>query len=197
MPNTAADPLRCSFAVSEPGTEPFQQLAPDPFAPRARDARGRFAQGQSGNPRGRPPGIRNPTRRLPDLLARPLGRDALSRLIDRKPHLLRPLAARLLPPPLAALDPADRLGIDLSSIRSATQIEGAMRAVIAALAQGTLSTAEAAGIARRARTRLRALRRLARLQQRAAPRAATPAEQDQQRPRSAGLDPLPSGSRQN
>jgi hypothetical protein len=161
MPNTAADPLRCSFAVSEPGTEPFQQLAPDPFAPRARDARGRFAQGQSGNPRGRPPGIRNPTRRLPDLPARPLGRDALSRLIDRKPHLLRPLAARLLPPPLAAL------------------------------AQGTLSTAEAAGIARRARTRLRALRRLARLRQRAAPRAATPAEQDQQRPRSAGLDPLP------
>ena len=43
---------------------------------------------------------------------------ALSELIDRKPHLLRPLAAQLLPPPLACIDPAERLGIDLSSLRT-------------------------------------------------------------------------------
>jgi hypothetical protein len=31
---------------------------------------------------------------------------------------LRPLAAQLLPPPLASIDPAERLGIDLSSLRT-------------------------------------------------------------------------------
>jgi hypothetical protein len=35
-----------------------------------------------------------------------------------KPILLRPLAAQLLPPPLASIDPAERLGIDLSSLRT-------------------------------------------------------------------------------
>jgi hypothetical protein len=48
-----------------------------------RFARGRFAKGRSGNPRG----IRNPRRRVPDLLARPLSLKALSLLIDRKPHV--------------------------------------------------------------------------------------------------------------
>jgi len=60
---------------------------------RARDARGRFIKGRSGNPRGRPPGIPNPKRRVPDLAA--LSMTALADLIGRKPHLLRPLAAQL------------------------------------------------------------------------------------------------------
>jgi hypothetical protein len=89
-----------------------QSLGPDRFSARARDARGRFARGSSGNPRGRPPGIPNPKRRVPDLVARPLSAQALSHLLDRKPYLLRPLAAQLLPPPLRAIDPAERLGID-------------------------------------------------------------------------------------
>jgi hypothetical protein len=85
---------------------------------RVRDARGRFAKGSSGNLRGRPRSIRNPRRRLPDLVARPLSAKALSDLLDRKPHLLRPLAPQLLPPPLVARDPAERLGIDLSLLRA-------------------------------------------------------------------------------
>src|SRR5262249_2133236 len=93
-----------------------QPLGPDPSLPRARDARGRFAKGSSGNPYGRPRGIRNPRRRVPDLTARPLSPQALSQLLDRKPHLLRPLVLQLLPPPLAPVDPAGRLGIDLSSL---------------------------------------------------------------------------------
>ena len=87
-----------------------QSLGPDRLSPRARDARGRFARGSSGNPRGRPPGIPNPRRRVPDLVARPLSAQALSHLLDRKPYLLRPLAAQLLPPPLRAIDPGSASG---------------------------------------------------------------------------------------
>jgi len=50
------------------------------------------------NPQGRPPGIPNPKRRVPDLVARPLGPKALSGLLDREPYLLRALAARIAPP---------------------------------------------------------------------------------------------------
>src|SRR5437868_78595 len=102
MPDIIADPPdpTCYSPVPRTGIEQSQSLAPDLFSPRARDARGRFARGHSGNPRGRPRGIPNPRRRVPDLLARPLGPASLSALIDRKPFLLHPLAAQLLPPPL-------------------------------------------------------------------------------------------------
>jgi hypothetical protein len=98
MPEIVADPpsLSCCHLFFTPGIQQFQQLGADPFLPHARDACGRFVKGSSGNPR-----------------------QALSDLIDRKPHLLRPLAAQLLPPPLASIDPAKRLGMDLSSLRTA------------------------------------------------------------------------------
>ena len=115
MPEILADPpsLSCSHLLSRSGIQESQSLGPDPSLPRARDTRGRFAKGSSGNTHGRPRGIRNPRRRVPDLVARPLSPQALSYLLDRKPHLLRPLAMQLLPPPLAPIDPAERLGIDL------------------------------------------------------------------------------------
>jgi hypothetical protein len=62
----------CCLLLSESEIGVSQRLGPDPFLPRAREARGRFANGSSGNPRGRPRGIRNPRRRIPDLVARPL-----------------------------------------------------------------------------------------------------------------------------
>jgi hypothetical protein len=66
---------------------------------------------------------------VPDLAARPLSAQALSDLLDRKPHLLRPLAAQLLPPPpLAAVDPAARLGIDLSSLRTSEDLRQVLSA---------------------------------------------------------------------
>ena len=43
---------------------------------------------------------------------------APSDFLDRKPHLLRALALQILPPPLASIDPAERLGIDLPSLRT-------------------------------------------------------------------------------
>ena len=164
MPEIVADPpspIRY-LLLSSDGIEENQQVGPDPFFLRARDTRGRFAAGSSGNPRGRPRGIPNPRRRVPDFVARPLSAPALSDLLDRKPHLLRPLTAQLLPPPLASIDPAARLGIDLASLRTAEGFRQALSAVLMAVARGEIAPAEAAHIARRVRARLRALRRLVR-----------------------------------
>ena len=53
MPEMVADPpdLPCYLLFSGDGIEESQRVAPDPLLPRARDARGRFAEGSSGNPR--------------------------------------------------------------------------------------------------------------------------------------------------
>jgi hypothetical protein len=164
MSEIIADPPApsCSLLLSKSEIQVPQSLGPDLTPPRARDARGRFARGSSGNPRGRPPGIRNPKRRIPDLAARPLSARALADLLDRKPHLLLPLAAQLLPPPRAAIDPAKRLGIDLSSMRTAEDCKWVMPTVLAAIARGEISPAEGADIARRVRAWSRWVRKLAR-----------------------------------
>ena len=164
MPEIVADPPDPSCYHLFPGSriQEFQLLGPDPFSPRGRDARGRFAKGNSGNPRGRPRGIRNPRRRVPDLAARRPSAQALSDLLDRKPHLLRPLAAQVLPPPLAAIDPAERLGIDCV-VANGRGCPEALAAVLAAVARGEVAPAEGARIARRVCARLRAVRRLERV----------------------------------
>jgi Family of unknown function (DUF5681) len=153
----------CYRLFSGHGIEEFQSVDPDPFLHRARDAQGRFAKGSSGNPGGRPRGIPNPKRRVPDLAARPLSPGALSDLIDRKPHLLRPLAAQILPPPLPSTDPGNHLGIDLSSLRTVDDVRQVLAAVLAAVARGEIAPAAAARIGRRVRARSRAVRHLARV----------------------------------
>ena len=166
MPKIVADSPApsCYRLFPEPRIEESQRLGPDLFLPRARDARGRFATGSSGNLRGRPPGIPNPRRRVPYLVARPLGARAMSDLLDRKPHLLRPLAEQLLPPP-AFFDPAERLGIDLNSVRTAEDCRQVLSTVLAAVGRGEIAPAEGARVAERVRGRLRAARRLARMVQ--------------------------------
>jgi Family of unknown function (DUF5681) len=177
MPEAIADPPSpcCSPLLSEPRIKESQRLGPDRFLPRARDTRGRFAKGSSGNPRGRPPGIPNPKRRVPDLVARPLSPQALTDLLERKPELLRPLAAQVLPPPRASVDPAERLGIDLSSLRTVEDFRQVLATVMTAVARGQIAPVEAARVARRARAQSRALCRCARLTRRLA-RRASPAQ---------------------
>src|SRR6266481_2674134 len=155
MPEIVSDPplLSCYHLLSRPGIQEYQQLGPDPLPPRARDARGGFVKGSSGNPRGRPRGIRNPKRRVPDLVARPLSPQALLNLLEPKPDLLRPLAAQVLPPPLAVTDPAERLGIDLSSLRTVEDFRQVLAAVMKAVARGQIAPAAAARVARRVRAR--------------------------------------------
>jgi hypothetical protein len=162
MPETVADPLlpSCYHLFPRPEIQESQQLGPDPFFPRAH---GRFSRGSSGNPRGRPRGIPNPKRRVPDLVARPLSTQALSDLLDRKPHLLRPLAEQLLPPPLASIEPAERLGIDLLSLHTIEDSRQVLSTVLTAIARGEIAPAEGARITRQVGARLRAIRRAARL----------------------------------
>jgi hypothetical protein len=165
MSEIVADPPdpSCHLLFSAPGIEEFQSVDPDPFLHRARDARGRFAKGSSGNPSGRPRGIPSPKRRVPDLAARLLSAGALSNLIERRPYLLRPLAAQLLPPPLPSTGPATHLGIDLWSMRTVKDVRQVPSTVLAAVARGEVAPAEGTRIARRVRARLRAVRRLARV----------------------------------
>jgi hypothetical protein len=152
--------------LSRTGIRENQYLDPDPVLPGARDGRGRFAVGSSGNPRGRPRGIPNPKRRVPDLAARPLSPPALSRLVDRKPHLLRPLAAQLLPPPRAAIDALQQLAINLSSLRTAEDVSRLLPRVLTAMSRGEITPAAGARVAKQVQARMRAVRRLARLQRR-------------------------------
>jgi hypothetical protein len=161
MPEITADPPApsCSLLLSEDDIQVSQPLGSDPSLRRARERHGRFVKGTSGNPRGRPRGIRNPRRRVPDLVARPLSAHALSDLLDRKPHLLRALAAQLLPPPLKPIDPAERLGIDLASLRTVEDFRQLLPKVLAAIARGEITSGEGMRLARRVRTRLRAMRR--------------------------------------
>jgi hypothetical protein len=105
-------------------------------------------------PRGRPPGIPNPRHRVPDLVARPLNALALSDLLDRKPHLLRPLAAQFLPAP-ALIDAAKRLGIDLASLQTVEDCRRVLATVLEAVMRGGMAPIDGARIAKRAGAQLR------------------------------------------
>jgi hypothetical protein len=175
MPQIIGDPpsRSCYHLFPGQGIQESQQLGPDVSRPRARDGRGRFTNGSSGNPRGRPPGIPNPRRHVRSpghdrgIAARPLKGKALSDLLERKPYLLRALIKQLLPRP-PSFDPAACLSIELESLRTAEDCRQVLSTVLEAVAQGEIAPAEAARIARRVRTRLRAIRRLARFASRLA-----------------------------
>jgi hypothetical protein len=163
MPEIAADSPSpsCCHLFSRPGIQESQQLAL--FVSCARRA-GAFREGKLRQSAGA--AARHPQSQA--ACARSCGpaherAGALSELLDHKPHLLLPLAEQLLPPPRAAIDPAERLGIDLASSRTVKDFRQVLSTVLAGVAHGEIAPAEAARIARRVRVRLRAARRLARL----------------------------------
>src|SRR5262245_49307358 len=133
MSQTPADPLgpSCNQLHFASEIEESQSLAPDRVSPRAparaRDQRGRFAKGSSGNPRGRPPGIPNPKRRVVGIAAFRRNPDAAMALFKRKPHLLRQLTQQFMPP-ARTVDPAERIGIDLAAVRTHADAAQALRA---------------------------------------------------------------------
>src|SRR5436190_17486808 len=166
MPEICSDSpaIACFLLHFENGIEENQRLAPDlfrfsaPDEPAVRDRGGRFAPGQSGNPRGRPRGIPNPQRRTvtpPAFRKKP---EACKALFRRQPSLLRRLLRQILPP-ASARDPAERIGLRLSSVRTPQQARRAIKQIWSALARGDLGTAEAARLARRLDARLRAEQR--------------------------------------
>ena len=105
--------------------------------------RGRpFAPGQSGNPRGRPPGARNrATLLLRNLLAgdgEAVVKRAIADAKKGKPIALRLVLERLIPPARS-----DIATIELPQIAKAGDVAEAAREVIAAAARGELTLAEA------------------------------------------------------
>ena len=76
-------------------------------------------------------------------------------------HVREPLLA-----PARPRDPAEHLGISVGLLHTAADFQQAMQRVCSAVAAGEIGIGEAGRIARQVRTRMRGLRRLARIQRR-------------------------------
>jgi hypothetical protein len=106
---------------------------------------GRFVKGRSGNPRGRPKGLRNHASRLVETLldgeAEALTRKAIEKALEGDAVALRLCLERLCPPR------KDRpVMFDLPRIESAGDAEKALSAIIASVAAGDLTPGEASEV---------------------------------------------------
>jgi hypothetical protein len=121
-----------------------------------RDGAGRFLKGSSGNPAGRPPGLRNAAalfaERLLDGEAEALTRKAVELALAGDGRALRLCLERLLAPRRERPVP-----IILPPLRDPADLAAIMAAVAAALARGELSAGEAGDLARVVETFMRAI----------------------------------------
>jgi hypothetical protein len=120
----------------------------------SREVDGRWQKGASGNPAGRPRGARNEaTRRAEQLLdfyAAQLTAEAIRQALKGDSVALRFCLARIVAP---RRTPA--VAFELPQVDSAADLVGAMSAVTAATADGTLAPSEAGELARLLETSLR------------------------------------------
>lgn len=179
IPAVSPDPT-CSDLIISDGVEQNQSLGPDRFSLRAparereapaegqaRDGRGRFAKGHSGNPGGRPPGIPNPQRRVIGLRAWRENRPGVLAIAARKPWLLQPLLVQAFPP-LRPPDPARRLGTEIAGVTTPDDAQRVAGKVWRAMGRGDIAALDGARLMRRVYRRLRQLRRLALIERRVA-----------------------------
>ena len=109
--------------------------------------RGRFRKGQSGNPAGRPPGVRNKATETAEMLldgeADALTRKAVELALDGDSTALRLCLERIIPPRRGR---PVRLG--LPPVRTAADLGSTMAAITTAAAEGAITPGEAAELAR-------------------------------------------------
>jgi hypothetical protein len=112
-----------------------------------RDENGRFVEGCSGNPGGRPPGARNQAtetaERLLDGEADALTRMAIELALDGNPTALRLCPERIIPPRRQR-----PVQLGLAPVRGAADLGGTMAAITNAAGQGVITPGEAAELAR-------------------------------------------------
>jgi uncharacterized protein DUF5681 len=108
----------------------------------ARDPRGRFLRGQSGNPAGRPQGCRDHVNRAAQVLlageGAALTRRAIELALDGDPAAMRLCLERVLGPCRERA-----VAFEMPPIRSAADLAPAMSAIAAATAQGAITPREA------------------------------------------------------
>ena len=107
-----------------------------------RTAEGKFLKGQSGNPGGKPPGIRNRATMIVEQLfdgaCGEVSREALAKAMNGDSAVLRLIVTRLIGPRRHRAS-----NFTLPPLENAADVAPAIAAIIAAAAEGAISTAEA------------------------------------------------------
>jgi len=115
----------------------------------------RFEKGRSGNPAGRPPGLRNRATEAAELLldgeAEALTRKAVELALDGDPSALRLCLERIIAPRRER-----SIRVALPAIKSAADLADAMAAITAAVAGGEITPGEAIELAQVVETFVRA-----------------------------------------
>ena len=107
-----------------------------------RNAEGKFLKGQSGNPAGKPPGIRNRATKIVEQLfdgaSGEVSREALAKAMNGDSAVLRLIVTRLIGPRRHRAS-----SFSLPELRGAADVPQAIAAIATAAAEGAISTAEA------------------------------------------------------